>query len=130
MVGNGNATAVIFRPVGPSAKLGTTTSFAVYILAVTSSTLTTGATDLCGRVFAQTGAVTLDTNTISNNCTTFNSGTGRSDFGSYGFSGGPANQSAVPEPGTFILFGSVFGGVFCSVAFKAARRRGRVTRGS
>ena len=30
----------------------------------------------------------MDTNTISGNCSTFNGGTTRSDFGSLGFSGG------------------------------------------
>jgi len=122
-VTNGNSTDGIFWLVGSSATLGTTTTFAGNILAVTSDTLATGAKDLCGRVFAQTGAVTMDTNTISNNCSSFNNLSGRSDFGSSGFSGGPANQSSVPEPGTFVLFGSVFAVVLSMAAFKGARRR-------
>jgi Ice-binding-like len=69
-----------------SATLGTTITFAGNILALDSVTLTTGATILCGRAFAQNGAVTMDTNTISNNCATFDNGSGRSDFGSVGFS--------------------------------------------
>ena len=54
----------VFWQVGSSATLGTTTSFVGTILALTSATLTTGA-NVNGRVFAQTGAVTLDDNTIS-----------------------------------------------------------------
>jgi len=50
--------------VGSSATLGTTTHFIGNILALSSITMNTGAT-LNGRAMAQTGAVTLDTNTIS-----------------------------------------------------------------
>jgi hypothetical protein len=49
--------------IGSSAALGTTTDFIGNILALTSITLNTGAT-LNGRALAQTGAVTLDANTI------------------------------------------------------------------
>ena len=55
----------VFFIVGSSATLGTATSFIGNILAQTSITLNTGATLLCGRALARTGAVTLDTNTIS-----------------------------------------------------------------
>jgi hypothetical protein len=47
-----------------SATLGTNTSLIGNILASTSITMATGAT-LNGRAFAQTGSVTMDTNTIS-----------------------------------------------------------------
>ena len=50
--------------IGSSATLDTTTSFVGNILALTSITLNTGAT-LNGRALAQTGAVTLDSNTIT-----------------------------------------------------------------
>ena len=43
----------------------------------------------------------MDTNRISNNNTLQDFGSGRSDFGSYGFSGGGAE--GVPEPGTLTL---------------------------
>ena len=43
----------------------------------------------------------MDTNRISNNNTAQDFGTGRSDFGSYGFSGGPP----VPVPPTLLLLG-------------------------
>ncbi len=59
----------VYWQVGSSATLGTTTAFYGTIIALTSDTLTTGATINCGRVIALNGAVTLDTNTIStDNC--------------------------------------------------------------
>ncbi len=73
---------VIYWAVGSSATLGTTTSFQGNIIAYTSDTLDTGATDNCGRVIALNGAVTLDDNTI-NNCN--------------------VAQGSVPEPGTIAL---------------------------
>ncbi len=54
----------VFWQVGSSATLGTTTSFAGTLLALASVTLNTGAS-VDGRVLAQTGAVTLDTNTVT-----------------------------------------------------------------
>ena len=65
----------VFFRVGSSATLGTATSFIGNILAQTSITLNTGATLLCGRALARTGAVTLDTNTITI-CTVTTGGTG------------------------------------------------------
>jgi Ice-binding-like len=54
-----------FWQVGSSATLGTTTSFEGNIMALASITANTGATDLDGRLLAETGAVTLDDNTIT-----------------------------------------------------------------
>lgn len=54
-----------------SATLGTTTAFEGNILALTSITLNTGATIYNGRALARNGAVTLDTNVISNICPDF-----------------------------------------------------------
>jgi hypothetical protein len=48
-----------------SATLGTSTAFQGNILALTSITLTTGATILDGSALALNGAVTLDTNEIT-----------------------------------------------------------------
>src|ERR1700732_5398196 len=62
---NGAQGGNVFWRVGSSATLGTTTSFAGDILAQASITLTTGAKINCGAAWARTGAVTLDTNTIS-----------------------------------------------------------------
>jgi len=74
----------VYWQVGSSATLGKTTSFYGTIIAQTSDTLTTGVTLNCGRVIALTGAVTLDTNTIStDNCT--------------------SSPSTIPEPATIGL---------------------------
>jgi uncharacterized protein with beta-barrel porin domain len=54
--------------VGSSATLGTTSTFAGRILAVANITLTTGATIDCGSAWAQTEAVTLDSNIINAIC--------------------------------------------------------------
>jgi Ice-binding-like/Bacterial Ig domain len=53
----------VFWQVGSSAAIGSGSAFAGNILALTSISLTTGAT-LNGRALARNGAVTLDTNTI------------------------------------------------------------------
>ncbi len=61
---NGGANCNVFWQVGSSATLGTTTSFVGSILALTSITLTTGATN-SGRLLARNGAVTLDSNNVA-----------------------------------------------------------------
>ena len=85
-----------------SATLGTSTTFAGNIIALDSITLNTTADILCGRAIALNGAVTLDTNRISNNNTAEDFGTRRSDFGSYGFSGG-GSTIVIPAPSAFLL---------------------------
>ena len=116
----------MYWQVGSSATLGTTTAFAGNILALDSITLNTNAKILCGRALAQTGAVTMDTNTISNNCSTFNNGTGRSDFGSAGFSGGSGSGQAIPEPGTMALFSIGFISL-AAASFRRAPRKAHTT---
>ena len=54
----------VFWQVGSSATLGTGTAFEGHILALTSITLTTGASIINGSALARNGAVTLDGNTI------------------------------------------------------------------
>jgi hypothetical protein len=61
---NGAQACNVFWQVGSSATLGSTTSFVGTILALASVTLDSGAS-VDGRVFAQTGAVTLIDNVIS-----------------------------------------------------------------
>jgi hypothetical protein len=89
----------VFWQVGSSATLGTGTAFEGNILALASITLNTNATILNGRALARTGAVTLDTNTISIVCPN----------GGPGFSGGlkydtdgttivPIGNSPLPIP--------------------------------
>jgi type VI secretion system secreted protein VgrG len=104
---NGSQSSGIYWVVGSSATLGTSTVFAGNILADQSITLTTSADILCGRAIALNGAVTMDTNRISSNNTVQDFGTGRPDFGSYGFSGGSGSIPAVvPAPGAILLVGS------------------------
>jgi Ice-binding-like len=65
--GNGfsqNCEPGVFWAVGSSATLGTGTQFQGIILALISDTVTTSA-NVSGGVFALTGAVTLDTNTVN-----------------------------------------------------------------
>lgn len=61
----GVTAANIFWQVGSSATLGTNSVFNGTILAQASVTLDTGAT-LNGRALARTGAVTMDSNTVTN----------------------------------------------------------------
>ncbi len=75
----------VFWQVGSSATLGTTTKFTGNILALTSITLTTGASIGCGSALAINGAVTLDNNKIGGGC---------------------GGGSTVPEPSTMGLMGS------------------------
>jgi tetrahydromethanopterin S-methyltransferase subunit B len=63
ILSGGAKAANIFWQVGSSATLGTTSVFKGNILALTSITLTTGAT-VEGRLLARNGAVTLDSNTV------------------------------------------------------------------
>jgi type VI secretion system secreted protein VgrG len=113
---NGGSNSGVYWDVGSSATLGTGTQFAGNILALTSITLTTGTKIMCGRAIALNAAVTMDTNSISIDCNTWNAGTGRSDFGSKGFSG-PA--AAVPEPETYAMLLAGLG----LLGFTAYRRK-------
>lgn len=64
VINGGSSCNRVYWQVGSSATLGTGTSFAGDILALTSITLTTGA-NTSGKVLARNGAVTLDTNNIN-----------------------------------------------------------------
>jgi hypothetical protein len=66
LINNGGATCPpnLYWQVGSSATLGTYTTFAGNIMALASITLTTGAR-VNGRALARTGAVTMDTNTVT-----------------------------------------------------------------
>lgn len=81
----------VYYAVGSSATLGKNSVFLGDIIANTSITLTTGADITCGSAIALTGAVTLDTNTISN-CSASGS-----DVSS------TVPTSVTPEPGALIL---------------------------
>jgi len=115
---NTGAGAGLYWNVGSSATIDTNTTFLGNVLALESITMNTTATDLCGRVLAKTGAVTLDQNDLSRACS--------GDLtGSNGLSGGldvittpggltqvvflpnvPVNGGGtVPEPATLALLG-------------------------
>jgi hypothetical protein len=87
--------SAVYWDVGSSATLGTYTTFAGNILADQSIALQTDATIGCGRAIALNAAVTMDTNTISNDCT------------SSGFSGGP--NGITPIPAALPLFAGGLG---------------------
>ena len=70
---NGDADDVYWQ-VGSSATLGTSTVFAGSIVADQSVTLNTTAKILCGRAIALNAAVTLDTNTLTNDCASVQGG--------------------------------------------------------
>jgi type VI secretion system secreted protein VgrG len=96
---NGSADTGIFFGVGTSAVLGAGSTFAGNLIAADSITFNAAASLLCGRALAVNGAVTLDTNLLSNDCA---AGVTHSDFGSNGFAGIAAIQD-VPEPATMLL---------------------------
>jgi hypothetical protein len=64
ILSGGAKAANVFWQVGSSATLGTTSVFKGNILALTSITVTTGAT-VEGRLLARNGAVTLDANVVT-----------------------------------------------------------------
>ena len=115
---NAGAGSGLFWQVGSSATLGTDTTFAGNILADTSITLNTSANILCGRAIALNGAVTMDTNAISNDCSAHNFSSGRTDFGSAGFS------APVPEPETYAMLLAGLG----LLGFAARRRRQKAVK--
>ena len=100
--GLANSDYGLFWQVGSSATLGTSTAFAGNIIADKSVTLNTSATILCGRAFALNDAVTMDTNTISNDCEADDI-TGSTDYGTEGYSGSGDTVAVVPVPATLAL---------------------------
>jgi hypothetical protein len=125
---NTGSGAGVYWNVGSSATLDTTTSFEGNILALTSITLDTGATDQCGRALANTGAVTMDTNTISIGCSNLTGGSAGTG-GSGGLGGGlivppgggtptPLPPVSAPEPGTMLLLGSGLASFACMMRMK------------
>ena len=112
---NGNSGTEVYWVLGSSATLGSGSSFAGNILAYSSVSLDATAKIDCGRAFARTEAVSLIDNVVSDNCSAQGFGTGRSDFGSLGFSGADAGPASVPEPGTLGLLSIGLGLGFLSL---------------
>ena len=104
---NGASAANVFWQVGSSATIGTGSSFQGNILALTSITVTTGATVL-GRMLARNGAVTLDTNTI----------TGPTSINAPP-PGGGGPPPGVPSPSSVIL---VAIGLGCAALYQSRER--------
>ncbi len=109
---NTNSNAGVFWNVGSSATIDVNTSFLGNILALSSITLNTGATDLCGRALASTGAVTMDQNNFSGMCTGILPGTGNlsggldvvtMDDGTTQINTLPYETASVSEPATISL---------------------------
>lgn len=128
---NSGAGAGVYWNVSSSATLGTNTAFLGNILALDSITLDTGATDLCGRVAANTGAVTLQENTISNGCSGLAADSGALSDGLSGglnvISPGAVDilpYASVPEPGTLSL---LILGLIC-IGFAVRMRRPKAAK--
>ncbi|MGA2185003.1 MAG: DUF3494 domain-containing protein [Bryobacteraceae bacterium] len=134
---NGGPNDGLFWRVGSSATLGTSTAFEGNILAAQSITLDTGAIIPCGRALAISGAVTMDTNVISNACTATAGWSASQAIQLSGLNGNlgtglsnPANSSAtdynnsgVPEPSTLLLMGIGIAGL--AIRRKWARSKPR-----
>ncbi len=126
---NGAQACNVFWQVGSSATLGTGTSFVGTIMAAATITANTAAT-IHGRLLASTGAVNLDTNTITtSNCASSASGNGggteTAATGAEGASGTGGNAPGSPASGT--KAGSGTPGT-STAAQKAAARRAAARR--
>ena len=111
---NTGAGAGLYWNVASSATIDRATVFMGNVLALASVSMNTGATDVCGRVLADTGAVTLQMNRVGGRCD-------GSLAGSDGLSGGltldgdhlallpfaevAGDTGSLPEPGSLALGG-------------------------
>ncbi len=123
---NGSGPCNVFWQITSSATIGTGSHFQGTIMSLSSITMTTGAT-LVGRALARNGAVTLDTNVISNlPC----GGPGPSPSASPGHTLPPTNTSGSQETGSgsspsilLLLAGLAAGAAFVTIRqFNGIRR--------
>jgi hypothetical protein len=89
---NAGSGAGLYWNVNSSATIDTNTRFLGNILALTTISMNSTATNLCGRALADTGAVTLIQNSLSGVCTGMLAGSG-------GLSGGLDVTTPVAGPG-------------------------------
>jgi hypothetical protein len=146
VTGTDAANAGVYFEVGSQATLGDNTSFEGNILAGTAVVFDPGAQITCGRAFTDTAAGTAVTfagnnpatttgtpNLVSSGpCASSTSGLNSGIFtlgGTVGAGGGGAGGggSTVPEPGTFVLWGSGIAGLLGMARMK--RRAYRYGRG-
>lgn len=127
---NTGSGAGVYWNVGSSATIDVNTAFLGNILALSSITFNTSASDLCGRALADTGAVTLDQNNLSGVCMdTLADSKGLSggldvtsmigepdvvDFLPFVQVGGSDGEGTVPVPGTLMLLGLGLAGLGAS----------------
>lgn len=96
----------VYFAVGSSATLGTNSTFLGDIIAEDSIALTTGANIQCGSAIALTGAVTLDTNTITD-CSSSGSDISTASINNpFVPTSDPVDPTPTPEPGSFVLMAS------------------------
>ncbi|PHQ50391.1 hypothetical protein BLA24_20910 [Streptomyces cinnamoneus] len=105
---NGAQPCNVFWQVGSSATIGTDSSFVGTIMALTSISVTTGAT-IDGRALARNGSTTLDTNTITRESCAAGTGgviagttggvTGMTTEGTAGMIAGPASGGTTTTGG-------------------------------
>ena len=118
---NTGSGAGVYWNVGSSATIDVNTTFMGNILALASITFNTSSTDFCGRALAETGAVTLDQNSLSGDCldslagsaglsggldiTSTPDGGGRDEVSFLPFVAVNDDRTNVPEPFTLALMG-------------------------